>query len=854
MQNQPETSNSQNQKSEIEKEIETRTTNIKNRFREIYNSEETFINQMDILKEQILALLEKLGNPDKHDESFASGNVEPQSFQILLWPPSEKQPEKKIMNFRSDIIRILISFLGFNNPFKGLQLTQENDEHYIKKTVEILEDQFMSNESKLGSHISYMLAATQAQMKLLNLKDDKRYKKVPFLSYQVNVAKSTLNLDMFISQPTQRLPRYQVFFEGLSKDLKELIELKTQLIKIESQSENSAECEKLNSDIVKHSEYYKKSKTIFEQIVNQLKQNNTNVAFSEDLAEMSKNKVIPIISWLASGPYECELLLMSAPPQKEALNSLPIANAAYVRVKINDQNLLFYVNKTSKECTRLNISCDGFDQQMKIEALSIGQPRKLSEEDLSNITLVTQHIRADECITAFWKEGDWEKEYVVSKKLLSDYLEKVKDPKIREEGLNLLGRIEGKEGKEYSVNILHLAALFGNAKIIKDVPKGIRKKLEGKRAYGLRPVEFACERIKQEFENNEKGKSRVYSDQAEPLGTNGTPHQSSGAGSSSPGNNGSTEVKVVIQQENEITKNNAQNDGVTSNGNGISHVQTPPLVDGSSSTNVPGSAVQPPSSSDVDKIIEKQSTEADTLSGGSGGKNPQSAEGASSEEKSNIQKLEDFRKYYEEVESGASDEKVVAASKKMVLAIDKQKACLETLNEYLMKVAEKEPGRADYLNWLISRSIDVTFGSETVEEKTTSINNINNEAQIIINQFNQEHPDPHRMLKIIGKCVAIFFIGLIGLAIGAAVVAGGVKLGLVASITADLAAQAGLSLVPGMPLAVFSLYMSIRRFFFGESKLTQFFKSTSNVIDKQRENEKALEGTRTPEEPPAKNR
>jgi RhoGEF domain len=300
----------------------------------------------------------------------------------------------------------------------------------------------------------------------------------------------------------------------------------------------------------------------------------------------------------------------------------------------------------------------------------------------------------------------------------------------------------------------------------------------------------------------------------------------------------------------------------TSNENGISHVQTQPPVAGTSGANGSGPvATQPPSSenrtettnssSNRNEINEPKPTAAGTSGEDSVGVNPkpQSAGERSPVTFENINLLENFRKNY--LDGGNTP------SKKMVVAINKQIASLRTLNKYLEKVAEKDRGMANNLNRLISESINVTLGLEvkTVDGKTKNIKGINDEAQEIINQFNQTFPDPYRKLKFFGKCVAVFFCGLIALAIGAAVVAGVVKLapaiipavlavkgvtallakaGLVGA-QAGLGVQAGLSLGAGMPLAVLSLYMSIRRFFFGESELTQFFKSTDNVIQIQKD-------------------
>jgi TPR repeat protein/ankyrin repeat protein len=92
---------------------------------------------------------------------------------------------------------------------------------------------------------------------------------------------------------------------------------------------------------------------------------------------------------------ECDLLLMDDPPQKKALNSLPITAAAYIRIK----KQLFYVNKTSKECIQLNITpiqLRHFDQEMRVEELYVGRPRKLSDTELSNITSITGHTMAEQ--------------------------------------------------------------------------------------------------------------------------------------------------------------------------------------------------------------------------------------------------------------------------------------------------------------------------------------------------------------------------------------------------------------------------------------------------------------------------
>ncbi len=92
-----------------------------------------------------------------------------------------------------------------------------------------------------------------------------------------------------------------------------------------------------------------------------------------------------------SSMRSAELVLMSSLPNVDRLDDLPIgSNAAYVRVRNDALNTLFYVNKLTHECVEIRLSRDilaRFDMDLQATA----QAAMLSEANLSKITAITGH-------------------------------------------------------------------------------------------------------------------------------------------------------------------------------------------------------------------------------------------------------------------------------------------------------------------------------------------------------------------------------------------------------------------------------------------------------------------------------
>ena len=107
---------------------------------------------------------------------------------------------------------------------------------------------------------------------------------------------------------------------------------------------------------------------------------------------------------------QCDLVSVSILPNKDNLDDLQInSDAAYVQLKYESVNRLFYIRKSTKECVEITLTLKTlkrFDSQMQAST----QAKTLTEADLKNIKSITGHahqVKAINAHTRYTLETSW---------------------------------------------------------------------------------------------------------------------------------------------------------------------------------------------------------------------------------------------------------------------------------------------------------------------------------------------------------------------------------------------------------------------------------------------------------------